>query len=122
MAHFLCHLGAHFLGTLCTVSILPKTDKTLLMCLHRLSDSRLNWHINKYTSKLSTGSHTITVKFDDGEVETGLTIMTASSSAEPTSPQTGDSSHIGLWFALMCLSIAGLITLLISSRKKKARS
>ena len=72
--------------------------------------------------KLSTGSHTITVKFDDGEVETGLTIKTASSSAEPTSPQTGDSSHIGLWFALMCLSIAGLITLLISSRKKKARS
>ena len=88
--------------------------------------------------KLSAGTHTVTVKFDDGQATTKLTVKnrTASTDAEPSkpadsnpsqstgsrSPQTGDNSNIGLWVALMLLSSAAITALLISSRKKKARS
>ena len=88
--------------------------------------------------KLSAGTHTVTVKFDDGQATTKLTVKnrTASTDSEPSkptvsnptkstgsdSPQTGDNSNIGLWVALMLLSSAAITALLISSRKKKARS
>ena len=88
--------------------------------------------------KLSAGTHTVTVKFDDGQTTTKLTVKnrTASTDSEPSkptdsnptkstgsdSPQTGDNSNIGLWLALMLLSAAAVTALLISSRKKKASS
>ena len=88
--------------------------------------------------ELSAGTHTVTVKFDDGQATTKLTVKnrTASTDSEPSkptvsnptkstgsdSPQTGDNSNIGLWLALMLLSAAAVTALLISSRKKKASS
>jgi len=87
--------------------------------------------------ELRAGTHTVTVKFDDGQATTKLTVKnrTASTDSEPSkptdsnstkstgsdSPQTGDNSNIGLWLALMLLS-AAVTALLISSRKKKASS
>ncbi len=87
--------------------------------------------------ELSAGTHTVTVKFDDGQETTKLTVKnrTASTDSEPSkptdsnstkstgsdSPQTGDNSNIRLWLALMLLS-AAVTALLISSRKKKASS
>jgi len=72
--------------------------------------------------KLSTGTHTVTVKFDDGQVETQLTVKAASSPTQPETPVTGDNSHMGLWIALMCVSGMALAGLLIATKKKKARS
>ena len=68
--------------------------------------------------KLSTGKHTVTVKFDDGEVTTNLTIKAASTDT----PSTGDNSQMGLWTVMMCLSGAILTTLLTMRRKKRVKN
>ena len=70
--------------------------------------------------QLSTGTHTVTVKFDDGQVETKLTVKASSSPGDPTVPDTGDSSQMGLWTVLMCGSGAGLAALFVTGRKRKA--
>lgn len=61
--------------------------------------------------KLSAGTHTITVEFDDGQVETELKINTAS-------PLTGDNSLMGVWLSIFCLSGAILMVLMISRKKR----
>ena len=68
--------------------------------------------------KLSVGEHTVTVLFDNGEVNTTLTVL-AANSQDATSPQTGDNSHMGLWIALMMFSLLGFATSLIFGRKKR---
>ena len=68
--------------------------------------------------KLSVGEHTVTVDFDDGKAETKLTVKAASHD-DPVSPQTGDNSHIGLWIALMILSLRGLAATLFIGKKKR---
>lgn len=72
--------------------------------------------------KLSTGTHTVTVKFDDSRVDTTLAIKAAAAPTDPTSPQTGDTSHMGLWVSLLCVSGAALAALIITGKKRKARS
>lgn len=37
------------------------------------------------------------------------------------SPQTGDSSNIGLWFSLMLLSLSGIVALLVTERVRRRR-
>ena len=39
-----------------------------------------------------------------------------------TSPATSDNSNLELWIALMCLSAAGLASLIVYGSKRKARS
>lgn len=68
--------------------------------------------------KLSVGEHTVTVLFDNGEVNTTLTVL-AANSQDATSPQTGDNSHMGLWIALMMLSLLGIAATLLFGRKKR---
>ena len=73
--------------------------------------------------KLSVGSHTVTVKFDDGQASTGLTVKAGSGSTDkPTSPKTGDDSNLRLWVLLMLLSILGFITTVAVDRKKRQHS
>ena len=73
--------------------------------------------------KLSVGSHTVTVKFDDGQASTGLTVKAGSGSTDkPTSPKTGDDSNLRLWVLLMLLSILGFITTVAIDRKKRQHS
>ena len=73
--------------------------------------------------KLSTGNHTVTVKFKDGEASTGLTIKAASGSTDkPTSPKTGDESNLHLWVILMLMSILGFIATVAVGRKKRQHS
>ena len=68
--------------------------------------------------KLSVGEHTVTVLFDNGEVGTDLTVK-AANSGNPTSPQTGDNSHMGLWIAIMILSLCGFAAALFIGKKKR---
>ena len=72
--------------------------------------------------KLSTGTHTVTVKFDDGQAETKLTINAAAAPANPTAPKTEDNSRMILWVSLLCMSGAVLAALIIIGRKRKVRS
>ncbi len=91
--------------------------------------------------KLSVGAYTVSILFDDGQVDTTLTIKaaatptaTATPTAAPTPsptpaptstprpvPQTGDSDHPVLWIGLILLGIAGLAALaaIKVSRKRK---
>ena len=68
--------------------------------------------------KLSTGSHTITILFDDGTAETKLTVK-AASSADKTTPPTGDNSHMGLWITMMILSMAVIGGMALIGRKRR---
>ena len=72
--------------------------------------------------KLSVGSHTVTVKFDDGKVSTGLTVKAASGTDTPTSPKTGDESNLALWLTMMIASLIAMVCVLLGIRKKKAQS
>ena len=68
--------------------------------------------------KLDLGEHTVTVLFDNGEVNTTLTVLVANSQ-NATSPQTGDNSHMGLWIALMIFSLFEIAATLLYGRKKR---
>ena len=68
--------------------------------------------------KLSVGEHTVTILFNNGEVNTTLTVL-AASGGNATSPQTGDNSHMGLWIAIMILSLCALATTLFIGKKKR---
>ena len=82
--------------------------------------------------KLSEGSHTITINFDDGKAETTLTVKVASpaESSTPTNnstttpnnpktPPTGDNSHVGLWILLMAVSVIGLYGAVLIGKKRR---
>ena len=69
--------------------------------------------------KLSTGIHTVTVEFDDGRVDTKLTVKAAEIPVESVIPKTGDNSNVGLWFSLLCLSGAALAVLIKTSGKRE---
>ena len=62
---------------------------------------------------LAEGEHTVKILFDDGEVETKITVK----AAEQTSPATGDGDAIFIWIALMAVSGAALV---LAFRKKRA--
>ena len=69
--------------------------------------------------KLSAGNHTAAIHFDDGKAEANLTISDAADTVVPEVPKTGDDSPIGLWIALMVLSVAGLWALTGFGRKRR---
>ena len=73
--------------------------------------------------KLSAGSHTVTVKFDDGKASTGLTVKAASGTgtSDPgkTSPKTGDESNLAMWFSMMIASLIAMVLVPLGLRKKK---
>lgn len=67
---------------------------------------------------LAAGEHRVTVLFDNGEVNTALTVLDTNS-GNATSPKTGDNSHLGLWITLLTLSLLGVFSTLLYGRKKK---
>ena len=58
----------------------------------------------KMLNRLSAGPHTVTITFDNGEVEAPLTILVPPGGY---SPATGDSARVGFWAALMVLAGLG---------------
>ena len=63
---------------------------------------------------LVNGKHTVTIRFDDGEAQTYLTIKNGSGS-----PKTGDANNMGLWMALVVMSSVGLGAVAVVSKKRK---
>ena len=64
---------------------------------------------------LSTGAHTITANFDDGQAETTVTIK----AADPVVPKTSDDSGVGLWMAVLAVSAVCLCASAFASRKRR---
>ena len=70
--------------------------------------------------KLTTGTKTVTINFDDGKATTNLTIKAGTSGpGTGTSPKTGDDSNPGLWITVMLLSGLGLGGLAITEKKRR---
>ncbi len=66
---------------------------------------------------LSTGSHTITVVFNDGEAETTLTLTENTEPEDQDVPLTGDDTRLPLWIAIQALSIICLASVFVFGRK-----
>ena len=70
--------------------------------------------------KLTTGTKTVTINFDDGKATTSLIIKAGSSGTSGgTSPRTGDNSNPGLWITVMVLSGLGLGGLVVNDKKRR---
>jgi len=69
---------------------------------------------NDFLKKLSTGKHTITLIFENGEAEGTFKVA---GELDPSNPETGDSFHMGLWLTLMGASLAGGMGLLVFRKK-----
>ena len=73
--------------------------------------------------KLTTGTKTVTINFDDGKATTNLTIKAGTSGpGTGTSPKTGDDSNPGLWLAVMMLSGLGIGGLVVNDKKRRYTS
>ena len=54
------------------------------------------------------------MEFADGSASASFAVLAA---ADPSNPQTGDDSNIGVWFALMGVSLAGAVVVLVMRRR-----
>ena len=75
-----------------------------------------------YVTTLSAGKHAIGIV---SESDTATTTFTVNAKAvvdnDTKSPQTGDNSHMALWFALLLVSGAGVIGTTVYGKKKRAK-
>ena len=76
---------------------------------------------NDFLETLSAGKHTLTIVSTDGYAETTFEIKEAEKPVTPVSPQTGDNSNLILWISLLIVSLGGLVTLSVPSKKRKVR-
>ncbi len=75
-------------------------------------------------SKLNSGRHIITIKFDDGKATTGLTVKAGKSGGgggggKGNSPETGDPFQPALWTGLLLLSGTALGGVIVYGRKSR---
>lgn len=81
---------------------------------------------NDYLKTLAVGTHLLTVVYTDGDCSTNFEIKSTqnpvipeqTSNTQPTSPQTGDNSHMSLWVALLFISGSCLVGITVYRRKK----
>ena len=75
-----------------------------------------------YVATLSVGEHTIGIVSESGTATTTFTVNAkAVVDNDTNSPQTGDSSHMALWIALLFISGAGVIGTTVYGKKKRAK-
>ncbi len=73
----------------------------------------------EYLETLSVGTHTLAVVSETGTASTEFTIKAAVVVNDDTeTPQTGDSSNMMMWIALMLVSGGALFTMLFINKKK----
>ncbi len=73
-------------------------------------------------NKLTTGTHTVTVIFDDGYATARITVK-AGTSGGGTGPKTGDESTAWMWIMLIAaaVTLAIVVFLLLRSMRKNAK-
>jgi uncharacterized repeat protein (TIGR02543 family) len=65
--------------------------------------------------RLSVGAHTVSIVFDNGRVDTRLTVLQPSKT-----PSTGDQSHTALYLAVLTVSVLGLAALTAENKKRRS--
>ena len=73
-----------------------------------------------FLDTLSAGEHTIEIVTTNGTATARFSVRSASSPGTPWSPRTGDDSALGLWFCVMCISGAALLSILIFGKRKNS--
>lgn len=73
--------------------------------------------------RLSSGVRAVTILFDNGQVNSTLTIKAASRARSSSSPATGDGADPGLWLSAMVVSASALAVLAAAdgSRRRASR-
>ena len=72
-----------------------------------------------YLETLSVGKHTLAIVSETGTATTKFTIKAAAVTDDTQSPQTGDSSNIALWIAVLLAAGTALTGTAVYSRKRK---
>lgn len=98
------------LNTVLTYTISPDSGYKISKVTYDGTDVTEAAKSGTYTAAALQGNVTLTVTF----------VKKTITPTDPTSPKTGDESHMALWIGLMCVSGAGLGMLLISRRKRRA--
>ena len=73
----------------------------------------------EYLNTLTAGKHTLEIVWTDGTADTTFTVDAKPANTDTKSPQTGDSSSIALWIALLFVSAAGVLATAVLGKKKK---
>ena len=73
----------------------------------------------EYLETLSVGKHTLAIVSETGTATTEFTIKAAAVTDDTQSPQTGDSSNIALWIAVLLAAGTALTGTAVYSRKRK---
>ena len=73
----------------------------------------------EYLNTLTAGKHTLKIVWTDGTADTTFTVDAKPANTDTKSPQTGDSSSIALWIAMLFVSAAGVLSTAVLGKKKK---
>ncbi|MBR5658600.1 MAG: hypothetical protein IKX10_04310 [Lachnospiraceae bacterium] len=71
--------------------------------------------------ELSVGEHTIKVEFDDGFVETKLTVKAAPEPDAPIAAPTGNDGYLWLWIYALGASLASMAVMGFSGKKRRVK-
>ena len=74
----------------------------------------------EYLNTLTAGKHTLEIVWTDGTADTTFTVDAKPANTDTNSPQTGDSSSIALWIALLFISAAGVLSTAVLGKKRKS--
>ena len=96
-------------------AVLPDPDRDNRVFFEDLT-SATEYEIYTRTAETETSYAGDAVK---ANVYTTLSGIESDDDSTPTSPQTGDNSHLGLWIALMAMSLTGIASAILYGRKKR---
>jgi len=74
----------------------------------------------EYLNTLTLGKHTLEIVWTDGTANTTFTVDAKPANTDTKSPQTGDSSSIALWIALLFVSGFGVVATAVYGKKRKS--
>ena len=96
-----------------TINALPATNAVTTADKDAIEAARAAYNALTADQKAKVSAETLQ-KLTDAE-----TALAKAQDSSTTSPQTGDNSHMGLWIAIMILSLCALATMLFIGKKKR---
>lgn len=103
--------------SVCGYVITPALGHTHAHGTEWKSDKDNHWNECACGDKANTAAHTDTDK--DGKCD--ICGYNVGLPADPSNPQTGDSSTLSLWIILLCVSALGIVATTVLSKKKSFR-